>query len=143
MLMDILLVFIAVSAGFATAGGFIAFITLIGVVPRLASLSKTASRIPLYESSLALGLIAMNLISLYPVDLSWLPRFLSTFFLSTGGLFTGIFVGCLAGALAEVINIVPILAQRTHLRKGIPYFIQAAAVGKCVGSFIQFYLFSS
>ena len=131
MLMDILLVFIAVSAGFATAGGFIAFITLIGVVPRLASLSKTASRIPLYESSLALGLIAMNLISLYPVDLS------------TGGLFTGIFVGCLAGALAEVINIVPILAQRTHLRKGIPYFIQAAAVGKCVGSFIQFYLFSS
>lgn len=136
-----ILIWIALAAGFATAGGFVAFISLIGIVPRLSAITKTASHIPLYETSLALGLICMNVISLYSVDLSWLPHMVSTIIINAGGLFTGIFVGCLAGALAEVINIVPILSRRTKLRKGFPYFIKAAAIGKCVGSFLQFYIF--
>lgn len=136
-----ILIWIALAAGFATAGGFVAFISLIGVVPRLSAITKTAVHIPLYETSLALGLISMNLISLYSVDLSWVPGVISAAIINTGGFFTGIFVGCLAGALAEVINIVPILARRSGLRKGFPYFIKAAAIGKCVGSFLQFYIF--
>ena len=132
-----ILVWIALAAGFATAGGFVAFISLIGVVPRLSAVTKTASHIPLYETSLALGLIFMNIISLYPVDLSWIPDIIAALIINTGGLFTGIFVGCLAGALAEVV----IISRRVKLRKGIPYFIKAAAVGKCLGSFLQFYVF--
>ncbi|MCI5502868.1 MAG: stage V sporulation protein AB, partial [Eubacterium sp.] len=62
--------------------------------------------------------------------------------LNFSGFFTGIFVGCLAGALAEVVNIIPILSRRVKLRKGFPYFVKAAAVGKCIGSLIQFYLFT-
>ena len=112
-----ILAWIALAAGFATAGGFVAFISLIGIVPRLSAITKTASHIPLYETSLALGLISMNLISLYAVDLSWLPHVIASVIVDAGGLFTGIFVGCLAGALAEVINIVPILSRRTRLRK--------------------------
>ena len=135
-----ILVWIALAAGFATAGGFVAFISLIGVVPRLSAVTKTASHIPLYETSLALGLIFMNIISLYPVDLSWIPDIIAALIINTGGLFTGIFVGCLAGALAEVVKIVPIISRRVKLRKGIPYFIKAAAVGKCLGSFLQFYV---
>lgn len=141
MIAEIVLAWTAIAAGFATAGGFVAFISLVGIVPRLSAITKTASRIPLYETSLALGLIAMNVLSLYPVDLTWVPRIVSAALMNAGGFFTGIFVGCLAGALAEVINIVPILARRTRLRKGFPYFIKAAAVGKCVGSFLQFYIF--
>lgn len=136
-----LLIWLALAAGFATAGGFVAFISLIGVVPRLSAITKTASRIPLYEMSLALGLISMNVVSLYDVDLSWIPQVLSSIFINAGGFFTGIFVGCLAGALSEVIDIVPILSRRTKLRKGFPYFIKAAAIGKCVGSLLQFYVF--
>ncbi len=136
-----ILAWIALAAGFATAGGFVAFISLIGIVPRLSAITKTASHIPLYETSLALGLISMNLLSLYAVDLSWIPHVIASVIVDAGGLFTGIFVGCLAGALAEVINIVPILSRRTRLRKGFPYFIKAAAIGKCVGSFLQFYIF--
>ena len=136
-----ILVWIALAAGFATAGGFVAFISLIGVVPRLSAVTKTASHIPLYETSLALGLIVMNIISLYPVDLSWIPDIIAALIINTGGFFTGIFVGCLAGALAEVVKIVPIISRRVKLRKGIPYFIKAAAVGKCLGSFLQFYVF--
>ena len=141
MIREILLIWTTLAAGFATAGGFVAFISLIGIVPRLAAITKTADHIPLYETCLALGLITMNLLSLYPVDFTWFPRILPGLLLNTGGFFTGIFVGCLAGALAEVINIIPILSRRIQLRKGFPYFIMAAAFGKCIGSFVQFYLF--
>lgn len=141
MIAEILLIWTALAAGFATAGGFVAFISLIGIVPRLAALTKTADHIPLYETCLGLGLITMNLLSLYLLDLTWFPRLPAQLVLHISGFFTGIFVGCLAGALAEVINIVPILSRRLCLRKGFPYFIMAAAFGKCAGSFMQFFLF--
>ena len=38
----ILLGWVAFGAGFAVAGGFIAFISLIGIVTRLAGITKTA-----------------------------------------------------------------------------------------------------
>lgn len=142
ILSRILLVWIALGAGFAVAGGFVAFVTLIGIVPRLSAITKTASKIRLYETCLAFGLILMNLISLYHPDLSWIPYHLAGIILNFSGFFTGIFVGCLAGALAEVVNIIPILSRRVKLRKGFPYFVKAAAVGKCIGSLIQFYLFT-
>lgn len=139
----ILLAWIAIGAGFAAAGGFIAFISLIGIIPRLSAITKTAKYIPLYENSLAMGLIIMNLISLYSCDFSWIPYIISGIIMNAGGFFTGVFVGCLAGALAEVINIVPIMSHRLKIRKGFPYFVKAVAIGKCVGSFVQFYIFNN
>lgn len=53
----VILGWVAFGAGFAVAGGFIAFISLIGIVTRLAGLTKTADAIPTYENSMALGLI--------------------------------------------------------------------------------------
>ena len=53
----VILGWVAFGAGFAVAGGFIAFISLIGIVTRLAGLTKTADAIPTYENSLALGMI--------------------------------------------------------------------------------------
>ena len=85
---------------------------------------------------LRIWLITMNLLSLYPVDFTWFPRILPGLLLNTGGFFTGIFVGCLAGALAEVINIIPILSRRIQLRKGFPYFIMAAAFSPSRGALI-------
>ncbi|MCD8019605.1 MAG: stage V sporulation protein AB [Clostridiales bacterium] len=141
MIVRVLLGWTALAAGFATAAGFIAFISLIGIVPRLSALTKTAKYIPLYENCLALGLISMNLISLYHFDFSGMFHIMAVLLLAVGGLFTGIFVGCLAGALAEVVNIIPIFSRRIRLRKGMPYFIIAAAIGKCIGSLMQFFLF--
>lgn len=141
ILSRILLIWTALGAGFAVAGGFVAFVTLIGIVPRLSAITKTASKIPLYENCLAVGLIVMNLLSLYQPDLSWIPYHLVRILLNISGFFTGVFVGCLAGALAEVVNVIPILSRRIRLRKGFPYFVKAVAMGKCIGSLIQFYLF--
>lgn len=137
----IILAWVAVGAGFAVAGGFIAFISLIGIVTRLAGITKTANAIPMYENSMAMGLILFNLLSLYKPDFRWIPFMIGLSIINIGSLFTGIFAGCLAGALAEVVNIIPIFSRRVKLRKGFPYMIRAVAVGKCIGCLIQFYKF--
>ena len=96
----VILGWVAFGAGFAVAGGFIAFISLIGIVTRLAGLTKTADAIPTYENSMALGLIFFNLVSLYQPDLQWISYTAALSIINIVGLFTGIFAGCLAGALA-------------------------------------------
>ena len=55
----ILLGWVAFGAGFAVAGGFIAFISLIGIVTRLAGITKTADHIPVYENSMAMGILLL------------------------------------------------------------------------------------
>ena len=59
----VILGWVAFGAGFAVAGGFIAFISLIGIVTRLAGMTKTANAIPIYENSMALGFILFNVLS--------------------------------------------------------------------------------
>ena len=141
MINKIILAWVAFGTGFAVAGGFIAFISLIGIVTRLAGITKTAKAIPTYENSMALGLILFNILSLYHFQFSYIPKTIALIIINLGSLLTGIFVGCLAGALAEVVNIIPIFSRRVKLRKGFPYMVKAAAIGKCVGCIIQFYKF--
>lgn len=141
MINKIILVWVAFGAGIAVAAGFIAFISLIGIVTRLAGITKTASAIPTYENSMAMGLILFNILSLYQPNLQWISPIPAIIIIHTGSLLTGIFSGCLAGALAEVVNIIPIFSRRVKLRKGFPYMVRAAAVGKFIGCIIQFYKF--
>ena len=60
----ILLGWVAFGAGFAVAGGFIAFISLIGIVTRLAGITKTADHIPVYENSMAMGTVSYTHLTL-------------------------------------------------------------------------------
>ena len=61
-----------------------------------------------------------------------------TFFLGGSGFFAGMFVGCLALAIAEMLDSVPIFARRIGFRKGLGIAITAAALGKAAGSLIYF-----
>ena len=84
----VILGWVAFGAGFAVAGGFIAFISLIGIVTRLAGLTKTADAIPTYENCMALGLIFFNLVSLYQPDLQWISYTAALSIINIVGLFT-------------------------------------------------------
>lgn len=53
------------------------------------------------------------------------------------GLFSGVFVGCLAMALAESLKVIPVLCQRLNMKTGLPIVITALALGKMAGSFVQ------
>ncbi len=131
----ILLGLIGLSSGVAISGAVFAFITMIGLVTRLASRTNTAKYINLYEDCFTLGGTIGNLIYIFQI---FIP--LHLFGIITYGLFSGIFVGCLSIALAEVLDTIPIFSRRINLKRGIPYIVLALALGKGVGSFIQLYL---
>lgn len=130
------LIIIGLTSGLVIAGGYVAVVTMLGVIPRFAGMSKTAKRTMLYENCMALGIIAGNVMDLFSIKLP-----LGRPFLAVQGLFAGIFIGALAVALEEIVKAIPIFARRYKLRKGMPYLVISFALGKTVGTFIQYFLF--
>lgn len=57
------------------------------------------------------------------------------------GLLAGIFVGMLAAALTEVLNVWPILVKRMGMSSKIIIFLMAIALGKIAGSLFQWIWF--
>ncbi len=129
------MILFGLASGLAIAAGFVAFITLIGVFAKMSERTSTSSKCILYENCIMLGAVAGNIVSLYqfPVPIGYIGLIIV-------GMFGGIFVGCLAGALSEVLNIFPILERRLKLRKGLPYVIVAIAIGKVVFTYLQYYV---
>jgi stage V sporulation protein AB len=59
---------------------------------------------------------------------------LGVVFLGMYGIGAGIFTGCLAAALSEVVNMFPVLSERISLKKGMNGIMTMFAAGKLVGS---------
>lgn len=144
--------------GGLVAAGLFAFISILGLVPRLAARTHTASQIHRYENWIVAGALFGNLINLHQVSFYqiriWLQQQLSIPWLSVGhqwistlsmsfavimGTASGIFVGCLVMSLAETLDALPTMNRRIHLAVGLQYIIEALAVGKLVGSLAYFY----
>ena len=120
---------VGISFGAAVAAGLFAFITTVGVVTRLAAGTKTAKYVMLYETIAVVGVTVANLIDLF----QWkFPG--GVVFRSVCGLFFGVFVGCLAAALAEVVNVFPVMTRRIKLKVGMAYLVLAFALGKGFGA---------
>lgn len=120
---------VGISFGAAVAAGLFAFITTVGVVTRLAAGTKTAKYVMLYETIAIIGVTAANSVDLFQVGF---PA--GTVFRSVCGLFFGVFVGCLAAALAEVVNVFPVMTRRIKLKVGMAYLVLAFALGKGFGA---------
>ncbi|MEG1991770.1 MAG: stage V sporulation protein AB [Acetivibrio sp.] len=129
----ILLVVIGISGGFAVGGGIFAFITKIGVFPRLADRTNTVKNIKLYENAIIWGGTLGNLILIFEFH----PK-MGILGLVTYGIFSGIYVGCLAMSLAEVLDVIPVFAERVGIKYGMAWIILSIALGKGLGAFYQF-----
>lgn len=128
-----ILAVIGFSSGTLIAGGVFAIIVTLGIVPRLAQRTGTIQYIPLYEDAIVIGGIfgtSTMLIDYYlPIG-----RILVGFL----GFCLGVFVGCLAVALAEILNVMPIFMRRSRITKGIPVIVCGLALGKVLGSLLYF-----
>ncbi|MBE4910361.1 stage V sporulation protein AB [Bacillus luteolus] len=125
----LLIIFIGFAGGLAVGAGFVAFLAVLGIIPRVTQLTKTARYIHLYEWGVILGAFAGGWSSLRDTML-----YVSKFLLIPIGLACGIFVGMLAAALTEVLNVLPILAKRIGLDKKIVILVMAIVFGKIAGS---------
>ena len=66
------------------------------------------------------------------------PFILPGIFLIIAGISFGIFVGCLATALAEALNVTAIFTRRLRLHIGIPLIVLSMALGKTAGSLLYY-----
>ena len=131
---QILLALIGLSGGIAVAGGLFAFIVELGVVADFADRTHTGDRIFFYESCAALGGIVGNIFYVFQIDL---PA--GAWFLAIYGILAGIFAGCWAMALAEILNVFPVFLRRARVVRYLTAFILSIALGKGLGACLFFY----
>lgn len=147
----LVLVLFGVCAGFFVSGGVFTVLISVGLVPRFAGKSHTADKIFLYEEMVVLGVLLGIVLSVFHEALPigrWIMeneiinaqvwKCIGNVLLCFYGFFAGIFEGCLALAIAEMLDSIPIFARRISFRKGLGIVILAMALGKMAGSLIYF-----
>ena len=136
MIREFVVAFVGFAGGLAVGSGFVAFLTVLGVIPRLTQLTKTMKWIATYEWGVVLGAVVSSWVSLRDPLLSFPPIVTSVI-----GLFSGVVVGMLAAALTEVLNVFPILAKRLGIDEQIVMLLMAMVFGKVAGSLFHWIYF--
>lgn len=132
ILIKIIEAIVGLSGGLAVGCGFVAFLTVLGIIPRLIQLSRTLHLVKVYTACVVIGSIIGTYLSF--VNATWNhPEIL----LAIWGAFHGIFNGMLAAALTEVLNVFPLVSKRIRLENKLILFIMAIVFGKIVGSLFQ------
>jgi stage V sporulation protein AB len=128
--------FIGFASGLAVGSGFVAFLSVLGIIPRLTQLTKTMGKIHSYEWAVVIGAVTGAIGSLRDPILG-----MSEYLLIPLGLTGGIFIGMVAAALTEVLNVLPILAKRIGMDGKILPLLMALVLGKIFGSIFQWVYF--
>ena len=156
MIQQIFLAVLGVSAGILVSAGVFTVLLSVGLVPRFAGKTHTGRHIFLYEEMVVLGTLTGNVLSilggslnlggvvmgkmLFGANTPLIWNAASVIMLSLFGVFSGIFVGCLALAIAEMLDSIPILTRRIGFRHGLGIMVLFVALGKLAGSLIYFAL---
>lgn len=151
MLGYLFLILVGASFGLLSAAGVFTVLTAVGLVPRFAGKTHTAKKVFLYEEMVIFGTLIGCFVSVFP-EYSQLGlllqegfpgqievwKGLGQFIQIICGLFSGMFIGCLALSIAEMLDSIPIFARRISLRHGIGLAILSVAIGKLCGSLFYF-----
>lgn len=153
-LKNALLALIGVSGGFIVAGGVFTVLLSVGLVPRFAGKTHTSKKVFWYEEMVVAGTLLGNVLSVFDSFFApgkWMAEhrpfgsttmsiwgIASVLLLILFGFFAGVFVGCLALAIAEMLDTIPIFARRIQFRHGLGIAVLAVAAGKLMGSLVYF-----
>lgn len=133
LVMLVLLIIVGISSGAVIASGLFSFIISLGIVSKFADRTRTGDKVLIYENAVALGGITGSFLFIFRVGMPFAYVFMPLI-----GLSAGIFVGCWAMSIAEVINIFPVLIRRIKLVEYVKYIVICIALGKGVGMLIMF-----
>lgn len=117
--------------------GVIAFFIVLDIMPRLAQLTRTYKKSRAYEKAMIIGSVLGTVVDFWNICLplpgifTWIP-----------GLFCGVFIGLLAAALTEVLNLLPILAKRLHMTVYMFGLLMAMVLGKVTGSLFDWFVYN-
>lgn len=145
-----LLILFGGSFGLLASAGVFTVLVAVGLIPRFADKSHTAGKIILYEEMVVLGTVAGGLVSVFERYCHFGERLIlagvsqtavqnaGTVFVAVFGIFAGMFIGCLALAIAEMLDSIPIFSRRAGFRHGLGIAVCAMAAGKLCGSLWYF-----
>ena len=130
--MKLFLIVFGLSSGIMVGAGVVALLILVGIIPRMAQITKTKSFISYYEKILVIGTLLGSLISIQNISIS-IGR--------TGvlilGLSYGIYIGFLSSGLAEILDYIPIVSRRLKIPTlYLKYIIISLLIGKVIGAMI-------
>lgn len=155
LIKQIFMAILGASFGFVVSGGVFTVLISVGLIPRFAGKMHIARHIFVLEEMVVLGTLAGDFFSVFSdyghigewvllrnlfgagqTEAVWYT--VGNIVLILFGIFSGIFVGCLALAIAEMLNTIPIFSRRIGFRHGLGIAILAVALGKLAGSLIYF-----
>jgi len=126
---ELLSILAGLAGGLAVGGGVVAFFTVLGILTRIIELSKTKRFTPVYEIAIVLGSMGSTLAYIFDIHLPFL-KFLTVI----TGLMMGIFVGMVAAALTETLDILSNAVNTLGIIKWVYVLIFALIFGKIAGS---------
>ena len=125
--------------GIGVAAGTFAFMIIIRVLPRMVQKAKLEHKVIYIENMVFRGILFGTILSLFSWKKRWLFELLGKTLLTIFGMSAGIFVGCLAVALAEILDTFPIFFRRVHIEEKYgEIFLFTMALGKMIGSLFFF-----
>lgn len=146
----LLLIVCGTSFGMMAAAGVFTVLVAVGLVPRFAGKTHTSSKVVLYEEMVIAGTVIGGLLSVFErychfgemlmkIGISKAVVEAAGYAVTVpAGIFAGMFVGCLALAIAEMLDSIPIFARRTGFRHGLGIAVCAMAAGKFCGALLYF-----
>lgn len=149
---EILLAVIGASYGMLAAAGVFTVLVAVGLIPRFAGKTHTARKVILFEEMVIFGTVTGSFFSIFERYGQFAAFFQNRFpqcmsiWLGLGnlaqaviGIFSGMFIGCLALAIAEMLDSIPIFTRRISFRHGIGLAVLSMAAGKLCGSLFYFW----
>lgn len=133
---NILIIIIGLGTGMVVSGAIFAFLVMIGIIPRIATKTKTEKYINLYEEMILYGGLFGTIVDFFNLKFQ-----VSNLVVVVYGLAEGIFIGILAVSLAEVLDVIPVLSSRFKIKKYVGFTLVSIALGKLVGSLVYFIVF--
>jgi len=139
-LKSVFMILVGLCSGIGVAAGTFAFLIVIRVIPRMVQKAKLEHKIIYIENIVFRGIMFGTVLSLFSWKKKWLFELLGKTLLTIFGMSSGIFVGCLAVALAEILDTFPIFFRRIHLKDEFgEVLLFTMALGKLIGSLFFFF----
>lgn len=137
------MIFIVVGfcSGIGVAAGTFAFFLVIRVLPRMIQKAKLKHKIIIIENRVIEGVLFGTVLSLFSWRKRLLFEILGDSLLVIYGLSAGIFSGCIAVALAEILDTFPIFFRRLKIQERLcEGLLFVMAIGKMAGSLFYFFM---
>jgi len=131
-----ILLIMAFGGGVTVGTAAAAFFSVLQVIPRLVQVTQTRNSIVLYQYMIIISFILFTFVYFFDFNLN-----LSKYLAIPMGLIYGIIIGLISSALAEVLNVIPVLSKKLKIKDDLKYIIITLVVGKVAGS-LYYWLFT-